>query len=409
MAANPVAYLAPDGVLVVNGSSKANAIRVELDADDPTRVIVSRGSTTRRFLAAAVERVSINARGGDDVVVTTLDVPTKIRGGRGNDRLDANQLSVRARLYGEAGDDTLTGGEGGDLLVGGDGNDLMEARGGRDVLVGGAGADVLGGGGGFDFAMYNDRTNPVNVTIGGGADDGEAGEGDFVGNSIDAVIGGAGDDRLSAGEYAALLFGGAGNDTLTGGQFADSLAGGAGDDQIDGGGGDDGIWAQNGNDVMIGSAGADVYRGGLGFDVVNYADVGFAVTVTVGDGPNDGIFGGVDGADVTGDVESVIGTNFDDTITAAAATGTHLIGGAGNDTLTGGTGDDTIEGGDGDDRVFDGDGFDILFGDAGNDTFVVTYDFKQDQIDGGLGSDTYDRESTELAQANNLLSVETIL
>ena len=66
-------------------------------------------------------------------------------GGDGNDQLTAeiSNPSVGAALYGDAGDDTLTGGAGADVLGGGDGNDLLQGRGGADTITGGAGNDTL--------------------------------------------------------------------------------------------------------------------------------------------------------------------------------------------------------------------------------------------------------------------------
>ncbi|MBW3543101.1 MAG: hypothetical protein KY476_22815, partial [Planctomycetes bacterium] len=57
----------------------------------------------------------------------------------------AGSLSVDAWLYGDDGDDTLTGGRGNDVLLGGEGDDLLEGHLGRDLLIGGRGADTLSG------------------------------------------------------------------------------------------------------------------------------------------------------------------------------------------------------------------------------------------------------------------------
>ena len=58
-------------------------------------------------------------------------------------------------IFGNAGNDTITGGGGADLLVGGAGNDTVTGGLSDDVLVGGTGNDILTGGGGanrFGFA-----------------------------------------------------------------------------------------------------------------------------------------------------------------------------------------------------------------------------------------------------------------
>ena len=65
-------------------------------------------------------------------------------------------------------------------LSGRAGDDELDGLRGNDVLDGGAGADDLMGGAGTDTVTYADRTAPRDVTLDGGADDGEAGEGDNV-------------------------------------------------------------------------------------------------------------------------------------------------------------------------------------------------------------------------------------
>ena len=49
-------------------------------------------------------------------------------------------------IFGEAGNDTISGGGGSDVIVGGDGNDKISGNNGRDILIGGDGSDSLNGG-----------------------------------------------------------------------------------------------------------------------------------------------------------------------------------------------------------------------------------------------------------------------
>ncbi|MDX8441615.1 beta strand repeat-containing protein, partial [Mesorhizobium australafricanum] len=68
----------------------------------------------------------------------------------------------------------------------------------------------------------------------------------------------------------------------------------------------------------------------------------------------------------------VIGSNYDDSISAAGLSGNHILyGGLGNDTLVGGTGTDTLIGGDGNDTLVAGTGNNTMIGGAGADTFVI--------------------------------------
>jgi hypothetical protein len=77
-----------------------------------------------------------------------------VHGLRGNDRIRVSpRVTVGVDLYGDAGNDVLTGGAGNDLLVGGAGDDRLSDRAGTNVLIGGAGADRLTGGVGEDLLI----------------------------------------------------------------------------------------------------------------------------------------------------------------------------------------------------------------------------------------------------------------
>jgi PKD repeat protein len=75
-------------------------------------------------------------------------------GQAGNDWITVTpEVSVPACLYGEGGNDTLTGGSAADVLLGGDGDDLLLGGAGDDLLIGGLGRDVLLGGHGDDLLI----------------------------------------------------------------------------------------------------------------------------------------------------------------------------------------------------------------------------------------------------------------
>ena len=99
----------------------------------------------------------------------------------------------------------------------------------------GRGADFIDGGIGTDTVDYSSRTAAIVVKLDGKANDGEAGEHDFVvGVTNETLIGGSGNDRLDAtGDPSVhLLQGNAGNDTLIGGQNRDMIDGAAGNDSL---------------------------------------------------------------------------------------------------------------------------------------------------------------------------------
>jgi Ca2+-binding RTX toxin-like protein len=214
----------------------------------------------------------------------------------------------------------LDGGDGDDSLLGG-----FAFAG--NVLDGDVGADTFGGdwGGTVD---YSDRTNPVTVTIGDEvANDGEAGEGDFVSTGIDQVYGGHAADTIIAmnvqGVNRTYLRGGEGNDHLS------ALPVG---------------WTS-------------IAEGGADDDVLRIA------------GPDSTIFGGIG-----------------DDVLSGAHGGQALWGQQGEDTLRGLAGNDLLHGGVDADHLNGGPAKDQVFGDDGSDTFMAR-DGKRDSLDGGGGTD----------------------
>ncbi len=109
-----------------------------------------------------------------------------------------------AVLYGNGGDDRMTGTGADDLLGGGSGKDEIRANGGADVVLGGGGDDHLNGGGGGD------------VILGGGGRDRMLG-----GGGKDEMHGGNGRDKMSGGNGRDEIHGGKGQDIMTGGADAD--------------------------------------------------------------------------------------------------------------------------------------------------------------------------------------------
>jgi VCBS repeat-containing protein len=81
-------------------------------------------------------------------------------------------------------------------------------------------------------------------------------------------VGGNGNDTLTGGAGADLIFGQNGNDTLSGGDGNDLLCGGNGNDILSGGAGDDSLFGASGDDRLTGGPGADRFSGGIGNDRV---------------------------------------------------------------------------------------------------------------------------------------------
>jgi Ca2+-binding RTX toxin-like protein len=96
------------------------------------------------------------------------------------------------------------------------------------------------------------------LLLGDGIDELDCGAGD------DIVFGGGGGDTLSGGEGYDKLYGGAGNDVLSGDAGDDRLKGGAGDDHLKGG---------TGRDNFVFTSFSSVGNGSPGHDIVEDFDV----------------------------------------------------------------------------------------------------------------------------------------
>lgn len=251
------------------------------------------------------------------------------------------------------------------------GDDIVFARKASGLTIDtGDGADtlyVLAGGNRIDSGAGDDR---IQMLTSGSA-------------IVDTLIGGAGNDVITASSTGAIiygddlagtqagndtLFGGAGGDTLYGGGGADVMQGnggkdvmdgGAADDVLDGGDGDDRLSGGVGIDMLVGGSGDDELRGDAGDDVLAG---GVGADKLYGGSGNDSLSGGAGNNLLYGDdgVDLLYGGEFND----------ELYGGAGNDTLIGGDGVNVYEGGAGDDVIIARSGTDTIRVGAGsgNDT-----------------------------------------
>ncbi|MCY1321477.1 VCBS repeat protein [compost metagenome] len=162
-----------------------------------------------------------------------------------------------------------------------------------------------------------------------------------------------------------LIYGTSGNDTLTGGALDDTIIGRGGNDVISGGGG---------HDTLRGGAGNDRIDGGTGDDLLDLSDASAGVTFTLVQGSGDTTVNLTSvglGTDTYRNIEGLIGSDFNDTLTGSAS----------NDELYGGGGSDTINGGGGSDLLYGGQGSDTMTGDGGGDTFVIDAGSLQLSID----------------------------
>ncbi|MDZ3825332.1 retention module-containing protein [Pseudomonas monsensis] len=166
------------------------------------------------------------------------------------------------------------------------------------------------------------------------------------------LTGTSGDDVLVAGTGNNILNAGDGNDVLTAGSGNNELHGGAG------------------NDLLYSGPGNDLLDGGTGIDTVSYAHATAGVTVNLGLLGAQNTLGA--GTDTLSNIENLIGSNFNDTLTGDNNNNV-INGGLGNDILNGGGGDDLLIGGLGNNTLTGGSGadtFQYLKGNSGHDTIT---------------------------------------
>lgn len=260
-----------------------------------------------------------------------------------SDSIDLSNQSYQGSYIDSAsGADTLTGAATGDVLIGGAGDDVLNGGDGNDILRGGANDDVLNGGAGMDLLDYSAVTSDFSFILGADGSGTATAQGRDSYSGIEGVIGGSGNNTLTGNDFNNILIGAGGTDTLYGLGGDDILRGGLGD--------------------------GDKMDGGTGTDLLDFSDGTLAINFTLQQGTAaggdyhsiaDGT-GGLGNGDEYRNMEGVIGTNLDDTITGSSLNDV-LMGGAGNDTLHGGAGNDTLIG---------GAGADTLEGGSGSDSFV---------------------------------------
>jgi arylsulfatase A-like enzyme/Ca2+-binding RTX toxin-like protein len=407
---------------------------------------------------------------GLDNLIRVIGAPVSIHAGGGNDTVIAEEWSGN-RIWGDAGDDHITGANWSDRLYGGAGDDTLLGGRGTDFLTGGLGADLLDGGDGFDTADYTDSTTGVHVSLFTGRGYGDRAWGDRLVNierlwgsdyndvlmgdhGVNTLIGNDGDDYLHGYDGDDQLFGGMGADELVGGggrdlvsyQFSgqgvvanlglgrgwqgeaqgdtyywvedvtgsnrdDTLIGTREDNTLDGRNGNDYLHGGDGDDTLIGGRGADGLVGGRGQDVADYSGSTAGVAVNLLDGT-------ASGGDAEGDwfwsVEDVTGSKYADTLTGGNVIGT-INGGQGADALRFGYGNTTATGGGGADRfvadaqyLTEGASHTVTDFEAGRDAMLLRGATALDRLEVTAGGDTRLTLTTTDADGDSFLSLITL-
>ncbi len=334
------------------------------------------GTAGNDIISAGDGNDQINGMGGNDVIC----------GGPGNDTIDGN--TGTDTVIGNAGSDVLSGGSGTDTVsyfgttdavtlillnqataggesdtlagfenaIGGSGADnirgtaatnVLNGGGGNDTLRGDTGNDRLDGDAGTDTVTYSQAAAAITATINGTA----------TGDGTDTLVE---TENLIGSPQADRLNGDAANNTIRGGSGADNIFGGAGNDALAGESGADRVDGEAGADTITATVSGDIIDGGIvsalnEIDTVTFASVGAGVNInlTTGIASSPGLTN-----DSLGNIEDVIGTSFNDSITATALTRNRLTGLGGNDVLVSATNgsslsaQDTLVPGLGNDSVF---------------------------------------------------------
>jgi Ca2+-binding RTX toxin-like protein len=215
---------------------------------------------------APVTKLVVHARGGNDYIATS-----------------AMPANLPLELYGDEGDDSITGSAAGDLIVGGEGLDrLSGGAGGVDEIWGDVFNPITSD---PNLDIMLDPTNLLAIgirasqvdkstfnSLGGPAANPSTDGNDIIttaqGNGADRIYGQGGNDIVTASAQDDVIYGGDGIDNLSGANGNDRIYGNAGNDNLAGEGGDDFLFGGDGNDTLNGGLGNDVLVGGTGQDIL---------------------------------------------------------------------------------------------------------------------------------------------
>lgn len=118
--------------LVIRGDKDPNAIDVALSENGNQIECRVDNLGPIIFALSQVRSIDIRGRGGNDDISVNVNLPTKIRGGRGSDEIGGGPGNEE--IWGGPGNDMLDGGPGSNVLRGGRGNDTFVDSDGSNQL-----------------------------------------------------------------------------------------------------------------------------------------------------------------------------------------------------------------------------------------------------------------------------------
>jgi Ca2+-binding RTX toxin-like protein len=304
-----------------------------LIGNDQVNVIVPLGGTN-----------AVDGGPGEDIVDyeaspagVVVDLTTGTATGPSTDTLASIE-----HVIGSGFDDTIIGNAAGNSLIGLFGSDTMSGGDGNDSFLNLDGNDTVTGGSGLDSILVDGTNNKID----GGPNEDMV---DFMlsptGVVVDLTAGTATGGVTATLAHIEDVTGSWGDDTLIGNDLPNWFMPLDGDDSVDGGSGDDTVDYESSLHVVI---------------VDDHAFIrGVVVDLTAGTATGEG-------TDTLANLEDVIGSYGDDTITGDA-NDNRLLGLWGDDAISGGDGNDFLFGLAGADTLDGGDGSDFLDGGAGTD------------------------------------------
>lgn len=272
---------------------------------------------------------------------------------------DLNGYAENDIIRGLGGDDIIYGLDGVDIISGGDGNDWIHGGSGDyEALYGdngddtmlGDGINTMYGGAGNDLYYVNHEYDTANEELGEGIDVVRASISYTLSTNVEKLVLEGNATNGTGNGLDNELYGNAANNFLSGEDGNDVLRGGGGDDVLQGGNGDDHLVGETGNNQLTGGSGNDVYY------VENATTAVFESAA-----------GGYDG------VRSTVSYALTAEVEILALDGTDAINGKGNglnNNIHGNVANNSISGGSGNDYLAGLGGDDILTGGLGKDGFL---------------------------------------